>query len=824
MNMKCRWIVGPLLCMLALFVVLTAQAAEPSADSDTDRSGITENHILMDVTYGYENHAKGGRYVPVDVFLENTGGSDFEGTMEILTMESDYDIYQYQYPAGVSAGEKAEKRVYVPMGNRADQMFISLTDASGKQIIHKRIRMDFSLEAPELFIGILSDKPDRLTAWNDLNIDYNMMKTRVVNFSADTFPEDEMGLDVMDVILITDFRIRDLSSDQSRVLVQWVRSGGTMILGTGMRADDTLGRFAPELLEESYNPPREKDVDMGTAYARNNPSDATLTLPCVDFSLSGGDVILADEEQTLVAAVPYGKGTVAVAAYDFVDIGDFCRLNPSYLDEVLTGILGEAKIGELSQAVYSGNSNQYWSVRDMINTGNVRRLPNFGLYALEIVIYILLAGLVWYVFLKQRDFTEFYRVGVVVLSLFFTAIIYFMSSGTRFTDTFYTYAKFMDVSYDTVSETSYMNIRAPYNQPYEAYLSPDYAIKPITRSFYSENTNIPGFTGSEEGRVKISRQENQTVIAIQDVPAFEPRYFQLNKVTDNVDGIGFYGELEVDDGKLSGSITNDFAEAVENCALLFNNKLICMGDMEPGQTVDISQLEEVEYPWNYSYQVAAYLSGESGFERTDISDEDYVDASEKTNLLKFYLDNHMPYYITPRARVLGVMKKRNDSDGLLKAGTVEGITVVSSSVSVYSGDEEILYRSALVKTPKVLSGSYDQKSNSLYGIDPVTLEYSLGNDVAIEKLIFDYVSDVFTDEQIDSNDDLALFKGSIYFYNYNMETYDEMDPQKREYEDYELVGYLSPGNTITIRYVYSDVNQYNWNVLLPMLNIVGREY
>ena len=51
-----------------------------------------------------------------------------------------------------------------------------------------------------------------------------------------------------------------------------------------------------------------------------------------------------------------------------------------------------------------------------------------------------------------------------------------------------------------------------------------------------------------------------------------------------------------------------------------------------------------------------------------------------------------------------------------------------------------------------------------------------------------------------------------------------MDPQKREYEDYQLAGYLSPGNTITVRYVYANMNQYNWNVLLPALNIVGREY
>ncbi len=51
-----------------------------------------------------------------------------------------------------------------------------------------------------------------------------------------------------------------------------------------------------------------------------------------------------------------------------------------------------------------------------------------------------------------------------------------------------------------------------------------------------------------------------------------------------------------------------------------------------------------------------------------------------------------------------------------------------------------------------------------------------------------------------------------------------MDSTKQVYEGYELTPYLSPGNTITVRYVYENMSYYNWNILLPMLNIVGRGY
>ncbi len=860
MNMRCRLLAGSILCMLALSAVLTAYGADGalSGAPDNAASMVQENRaqaadvsragngvpgdipsrsgLSMDVTYGYDNCAKGGRYVPVDVTVYNQEDTEFTGTLKLLTMEADYDIYRYEYPVVVPAAGNAQmaegetasesspsagilcKRIYVPMGNRADRLFVSLTDSGNGLILHKRVELDFSVDMPELFIGTLSDSPELLSAWDGIGVDYSMLRTEAVHFDAGTFPVEEMGLDVIDVLLISNFRIRDLSEKQSQVLVEWVRSGGTMILGTGERADDTLGRFAPELLEESYDPPVTREVDMGDQYAQESPDDATLTIPCLEFSLSGGDVLFADEQQALVASVSYGRGTIAVAAYDFADIAGFCSRNPAYLDDLLTAVLGEAKLSELAQETYSGDSDQYWSVRNMINTGNVCQLPNMNLYTLELAIYLLLTGLVIYIFLKQRDLTDYYRRAVLILALLFTAIIYFMGGKTRFTGTFYSYAQFLEATFDSVSETSYVNIRAPYNRPYQARVPAGYSLKPITRSYYSEE-NAPQFTGGEEPVVDLSFGPEETVISIQGVPAFEPRYFQMKKVTENTERIGFDGDLEIDGGRLTGSVSNRFRETVRDCTLLFNNKLICLGDMEPGQTVELDNLEVLEYPKNASYQVAAYLSGESMFEQTDISNDDYVKASERSDMLSFYLNNHMPYSTVPSARIVGFADS-GDEDGAANRGG-DGVTMVASPLAVYSSDEEELYRSGLVKTPRVLGGSYDPDANALYGIDPVTLEYSFGTDVQVERLGFDYVSEIFTGQ---TGSGLAVFTGNIYFYNHLTGVYDKMDSERTEYSAHELLPYLTDDNRLTVRYACGNSSQYNWNILLPMLNIIGREY
>lgn len=803
--------------VLLVFQVFPAWAVEESGT----QTPLLESSIIMDVSYGYDNTAKGGRYIPVEVVLQNTEEASFNGQLRVLTMESDYDIYRYDYPVYIEGGASTEKLMDIPLGNRIDQLFISLVDEAGNQVIHKRVKLNVSSEIPELFIGILSDTPENLNYMNGIGVDYSMLRTRTFTLNEENFPIDEIGLNLMDVLLISNYRIRDLSELQSQALVEWVRSGGIMILGTGARVDDTLGRFAPELLDESYDPPELMTVDMGQDFETEWPGEAELELVCADFSLSGANVIFSDDQLALLATVAYGKGTVAVAAYDFVDIEEFCQRNASYMDSLLTNVLGEDKINRLAETAYSGNSNQYWSANNMINTGNVDRLPDIPLYTMEIIIYIFLVGPGIYIFLRQRELNRYYRSAIVLLSLTFTVIIYLMGAKTRFQDTFYTYARFLDTSEDTVSETTYLNIQTPYNNPYTMKLDPRYSVKPITRSYYDNMSSIPRFTGEEEYKIAIRYEPDATTVSAQNVIAFEPKYFQLDKMEANTRKIGVTGEIVMFEDRVTGTVTNDFKETVEDAALLFYDKMILLGDMEPGETRKLDDLELLQVPLAHNNQIAEKITGKDQYGKPDINSRDYMDALTRTNLLICYLDDSVASYTT-NARVVGIINQPEDDPLHLDTYEVEGITVVSSSIPVYQDKDNVVYRSALMRKPAIISGSYYNINNTLYGIDPLTLEYSLGNDVEVEKLYFRYVSDSFIETAGTSS--LVPFTGNIYFYNHNKGSYDKMDEKQLMYTREQLEEYLSPGNTIMVKYLYSNVSEYSWDILLPMLDIVGREY
>ena len=780
----------------------------------------TSSDIRVEVSYGYNNMAKGGRYLPVEVELTNDSQLPFSGNVQVKSMESDGAIYLYEYEIELEPGSQMTKRYYIPIGLRADQLYVKLTDREGMALYSQRLRLSISSDVSELLIGLLSDTPSRLSYLDGVGINYSTLRTRLFSLDTESFPTEEIGLDLLDVIVVTNYRLRDLSEEQTGAIMDWVNGGGVLILGTGSRVNDTLGRFAPELLDDSYGSPELIEVDMGIEYATDTPGEHILELTCVDIPLHGGNVVLSADELALLTAATRGKGLVAVAAYDLVEIEDFCIQNPSYIDHVFTSLLGTDRIEQIAEVIYSGNTNKFWSVQNLINTGDVDRLPNLTLYVVVVILYLFLIGPGLYLFLRKKKLQNYYRRGVLLISFSFAVVVYLLGSGTRFNGTFFNYASIQDATEDYVTETTYVNMRNPYNKPYRVALDPSYSVLPITRSYnYNQRKTVWPYEDTKY-QIAIRNGTESTIVDVQDISAFVPKYFQMRKKTDNTENIGIYGDILLYGDHLSGSITNNYDFAIENTTILFYGKIILLSSMEPGETKDLADLPVINCPVNYSYAIAEEVTGGNRFSGTDIDNKDYLSAMERTNLLAFYLDNYMTSY-SADARVIA-FSSRKEEHGFLKDDHNEtyGLTMLTSAIAVDSYDGERLYRSALMKSPVVVSGNYTAVTNSVTGMDPVTLEYSLGNDVQIESFCLENLSDSFVERSRGRY--FVTFQGNIYFYNYSTGSYDLMEKGSPQYDAEELRSYLSPGNTLTVRYVYDGSGGYN-NVVLPMPTIIGRE-
>lgn len=816
-------VAGSLLLPVTYIISNAADPRQARANLESQQAeyDAVNSPVVMDIDYGYDGAVKGGRYVPVRITLRNLEPAGFEGRIKILSQESDYDIYQYDYAVSLPADSEKQMAVNIPLGIRSDQLYAILLREDGSEVIRKRIKLETNMEVAELFIGILSDEAKQLQYLDGIGINYSAVRTKTFALTKDMMPPDEIGLDLLDVLLISNFDTRQLNDAQTSAILEWVHKGGTLLIGTGARADDTLAAFSSDLLDEPYKTPSVRQVDMGVEYAANAPGDSFIEIPCADISLDHGTEILSNDEFTVLSAVTRERGKIAVAAYDFVDIATFCQSHRSYVDKLFLNILGEEKINQISSALYTGNTSNYWMIQSMINAGNVDKLPNLSVYTAVILTYIVVSGPILYLVLKHQQRRRYYHSGIVILSVIVSGIIYLMGSKTRFKDTFFTYATIQDVRENQIMESTYINMRTPDNKSYSVAFDPSYDIYPITRNLYYDMKSVPKFTGDEPYQLAVSHQEKETRINIQNVVPFTPKYFSLQKRTENTKSIGFTGDITLFDGEITGSVTNHFDYPVEHAVVLMYGQMIMLGEMQSGETIALDGLPVINYPLTYMQAVAERISGGCQFQEPDINDSDYMKSLVRTNILTFYLNDYTKAYSSD-ARILAFSKDQPKGQFLLEDGyEAYGMTMLTSSMEVNTRKDGQTYRSALMKSPSVGNGQYYASLNAFYGVEPVVLEYSLGNDITVDKLTFNWVSDEFTD---DTNADvLAEFTGKIYFYNHNTGNYDQTPDGQMEFSGAELKPYLSPGNTITVKYVNDSTTVFNWYMVLPMLTTVGRD-
>lgn len=806
----------------------TLAAARPSAAEDAEVSGEREGdrqkpRVSMEADYGLGKKAKEGRYLPIQVTYSSEEEQSFSGMLKILAMESSKEIYQYEYPVDLGAGEKRQEEYYIPFGLGNDQMFLTLTDQAGNEIMKKRLKLEIPSEAALLFIGVLSDSPDSLSCLDGCSLSYGTLRTSMVPLSSEDIPENPLGLDQFDLIVANDFDWNSLTSRQEKAILSWVKEGGTLLFGTGEHLERTLGRLKKELIGDAPVSSLTRTVDLTELLGEKKEEELPVELFCTDISVKGGRKALFQEGTALLTRKNEKQGQIVLAGFDLADISKQFLEKPSLTEAFLQEVMGENTIQYLAQDQYYGLSSLYYAIQALINTGNVDRLPNLALYTVVILLYIVLIGPGAYLYLKRKALQNYYMLGVAVLAVGFTGIIYAAGAKTRFAAPFFTYVTVENYGEDELETETYVNVRSPRNTPYSVELNSDYLIRPITKNYYYEYNTPSVFTGEEKYETALLMNSSETKIKVRDTAAFEPKLFSLKR-KEPASGRAPSGKIQFFDGRVTGEVTNHSETTLENAVLLFYGKAVFLGEMQPGEKKMLDEQLQLSYPVSYKNAIAQMIPGTDQYSKTDISDKGYMEAQSKTKLLSFYMDSRVTEYF-PQARLLAFRVEEEEPFFLAGEQYVTGgLTLMTADMEVEQGKDGKVYRCVLEQMPEVLSGAYDYQGHTLYTgepSEPLVLEYYLGNDLEIERLTFDWMSPEFIGNP--KYPYLEQFDGSLYFYNYDTGKHDKMDVRKQEYSRNELEPYLSPSNTMTVKYVGEPAEDDIWNMVLPVPYVTGRE-
>lgn len=768
-------------------------------------------HISIGISYGYGNIAKGGRYLPIHVFYENFSNENFEGKISFDFVEEDKRKYSYIYEVKVESRRGFLSNYNIKISTGVNVINAVLKDKDGNIVVEKSVQLDIGANRSKIMIGVLSDTGNKLDYFNDVSINYGLLNLNPVNLSAVSFPSSYSGLEQLDIIIISNYRIRELSNEQSRALMDWVKQGGVLIMGTGARADDTIGRYAPELLEDTYDSPAVNKL----TFEFNNESKS-IELESVYLDLHGGNVLLYDNDFPLITSVNKEKGIIAVAAFDFCDLSEFAAENTQFARFIISVVLGNERI-ETFLKQNGGSDNTFQNIEPILNTSETRKLPPMTVYTLFIFTYIILIGPAMYIYLRYKSLAIYYRKCIVIFSLFFLIIIIIYNGRTRFDSTFYNYVTVYDAGESDVSESTYVNIKNPYNKPYQVVIDSNYTVVPIISDETKGNERKSLAHNAEIG---IDNDEYTKNISINQIGAFSSNILKLDKTIENQNREGFTGDIDLLEDKLSLNITNNYKYKVKNATLILYGKIALLGDFEPGETKEIENCPTINIPltnFDITSKIITGLEGENDEDKPYNEDGNYMREINISNFLSFYLKENLNGY-NPDARMIAFSETPLNNP-IFYSETMEsdGLTLLTSVIPVNSTDEGRSYHQALLKMPVVLSGSYSYIENALIGNEATVLEYFLGDNIGILEVNFEPVSKIFLNGRY--SDSVKIFNGNIALYNFKTGNFDYISGNKISIV--ELLPYLSDYNTMRVR--YSNIEESDIETSLPMITVWGVE-
>ncbi|MDM5351269.1 hypothetical protein QUF65_10245 [Lysinibacillus sphaericus] len=587
-----------LLVMLMMSFLLPSTQAQAAAP------------LEVKATAGISGKAKYQSVVPLQVTVKNNG-ADFSGDMAINSSNSYEAASALVVPIDIAAGE--EKTFTFYLDGLADNgysdadlfAFYEGNIEKGKKIAYKgtkRLQSNF-LDPTSTFVYTLTDKSDRLSALLRLSsfVPQNNVEIFNINQLKDyTFPEDEQGLAMANVIVVDEVAIADLAQKQQEALLKWVQDGGTLLLGATDQVDATAGVF------KDYLP-------MSLSQETTSISAETLT------KLSGGGIftqpISIHTATNLEGSLPVlTENNVVLASKKKIGGGEIIQTAFSLGDQPLASMDGYAallaKMIEIQSISQHGMMNQGQSPLDQISyeLRNINELfPSFEVSVsymlIVIILYIIIIGPVLYFVLKKVDKREHAWWIIPVFSIVLSIGLFIVGAKDRIVQPQVQQSAFYKVNEDS-------SLNGYYVESILTNRSGDFIVnadKNTTAVAMRNYNNFTGTVGDLHESSYIKENANGSTLTLRDLNYWSVQSFGGKTSAQNI------GKMDVDitlkNEKLTGTIKNNFPFELKDVTLISGVKEVKLGDIKANGTLQVDkelkttvlQKPSVFNNYNYSY-------------------------------------------------------------------------------------------------------------------------------------------------------------------------------------------------------------------------------
>ncbi|MGM0845636.1 MAG: hypothetical protein ACQEUT_11715 [Bacillota bacterium] len=368
--------------------------------------------LTIETEAGIKGKVKNGSAFPVIVTITNDG-EDMTGDLVVSSSPHYHAYSNIVIPVEIAAGTQQKIQFSVP--GMSDYIGGSMNPAGKKE---KRIRFyeggwkdgelikltgDTNL-APSIIpemkpvLGVLSDNPDQM---NVLKLtSYQGEAPEVLAITPETMPEDSLGLNMFDAVIIHDFSIDGLDEKKQAALKQWVELGGKMIIGSTPDLQQKMGSLnslAPLQVtgEETLN-----DLSFLKGFSDKPLSTEKLTIMTGDVD-PGADSVIEEGGKVLALQKGYGTGEVTQLTYNLAEepLASW-EGNSGWWNRILTASLQSQSKHPMQ--FYDETQNILRTTTELFSSSF---LP-VSVIALLFALYIIIIVPVLYFILKKKDKRE----------------------------------------------------------------------------------------------------------------------------------------------------------------------------------------------------------------------------------------------------------------------------------------------------------------------------------------------------------------------------------------------------------------------------------
>lgn len=792
-----------LLVMFMALLVTTLCFSNNTVKADTNK---TESYEVK-ISSGLEGKYRALKYIPVTVEFTSFE-KDFNGEVEIRTSSSYTSTYDaYSKEVSVAQGETGKVTIPIKLLEGSSKITVNLIE-DGKVLFEKKsLISNGRVSESNLFMGVLTDDQTSLSYIGSITFDNTNSSgykgaIEKVQLDEKIIGENNLNIDGLDIILINNYNMSNLKSEQYTALNSWVNKGGTLIIAAGANEGKTISNIDSDFLSIKSNGNTEKNITL---------VDDNLNLIVSDLELKNSNIKYGSNEEPLAYSITRGKGEIIVSTFD---LGLEPLISSEDAGKFFNNIILDTISKFFEDSMYGGYTPGYYKISELTRTIPINEIVGVKSLIVILGLYALIVGIVSYIVLKKINKRDLTWVVIPVFSIVFTLVIYFMGSSSRVNDIVLNQNNIISVDEDGKGTAKgYLGIGTKYKSDVIIEKPEDLTMN------YSTNNNY--YYGNQEEevsdilRVKTTYSGNNSYFTFSNSDALDMKSFEVIGKEQIIPTIET--SFNLSEGNLNGKVKNTLGYNIKRLLLVAGKNVWDIGEIGENEEKEITNLK---------------VSGSGGLQAySDTLNQKYYDArwNNKEKLKSEEFKNIL--------RISNLIGAASDEILINKDIKLVAITDLPIEYGVEFGNKSIskFDTTAIIQDAELdfkdKNGDYnfpdgyfesviessstnvhiDEYNGYIYGQGEVIFKYEIDNNIEVLDLIIKKGVDRYGY----SGDDNA----EKYIYNYNTGSYDKFLMSQGYEKIKDLSNYIN-NNTIKVKYLVDDSKGQS---MIPIITVKGRE-